>query len=260
VPCHGGRWLTQTHAARRRLASWRLDPPSNAIALRVLAIPVRWFDRMHVRRISRTQPLSGDISRTNQTRAGFDMRAFCRSLKGGSTTLSVTGRSRGGRGDDAALCSSIRFAAQIYSIPQVFLKKTTRLGAPLKSDPIQKLIIGKLGPAMSVRGQNAKLPGDSAHVCFSPKGRHLSFVSARNGLAAGASLGRRSLKLNLLPSPRQVARPARKVCAILHHVTRIAACTSQMRSTIFIDRASNTPMCKVWVHPTVTNVNQIGRP
>ena len=72
---------THGHRAKRHLTSWRLDPPSNAIALQVPAIRVRWFDRMRIRRISRNPPPSGDTSRTTRTRGHFEMRAFCRSLK-----------------------------------------------------------------------------------------------------------------------------------------------------------------------------------
>jgi hypothetical protein len=44
------------------------------------------------------------------------------------------------------------------------------------------------------------------------------------------------------------------------HNTKIAAAASQkMRSTIFIDQASDAPICKVWMQPMVTNVSQIGR-
>jgi hypothetical protein len=44
------------------------------------------------------------------------------------------------------------------------------------------------------------------------------------------------------------------------HNTKIAAGAPQMRSTIFIDQPSDAPMCKVWMQPMVTNVNQIKRP
>lgn len=67
--------------ATRRLAFWRLDQPSNAIALRVHAIAERWFDRWRSWPVSRTQPLSGDILAIAQTRRSFDMRTFCRSLR-----------------------------------------------------------------------------------------------------------------------------------------------------------------------------------
>ena len=67
--------------ATRRLAFGRLDPPSNAIALRVHAIAEPWFDRWRSWPVSRTQPLSGDILAIAQTRRSFDMRTFSRSLR-----------------------------------------------------------------------------------------------------------------------------------------------------------------------------------
>jgi hypothetical protein len=51
------------------------------------------------------------------------------------------------RGDDATYVLSRRAAAQICSIPQVFFKKHA-WGAPLKSDHIQKLIIGMDRPCL----------------------------------------------------------------------------------------------------------------
>src|ERR1700738_1846933 len=87
--------LIQVHPAKPHLTFWRLEPPSNATVLRVHAIPVRWLDRKRVRRISRTQPLSGDIVATSQTRRRFDMLAFCRSLKRREPkALSVAGKCR----------------------------------------------------------------------------------------------------------------------------------------------------------------------
>jgi hypothetical protein len=58
---------------------------------------------MRGRRISRTQLLSGDIFETSQAPGRFEMRELCRSpKKGGSTTLSVTGKCRERVGDDLA--------------------------------------------------------------------------------------------------------------------------------------------------------------
>src|ERR1700737_4252627 len=96
--------LIQVHPAKPRLTFWRLEPPSNAIVLRVLAIPVRWLDRKRVRRISRTQSLSGDIFAISQTRRRFEMLAFCRSLKRREhNALSVTGKCRVYCGDTSIL-------------------------------------------------------------------------------------------------------------------------------------------------------------
>jgi hypothetical protein len=38
------------------------------------------------------------------------------------------------------------------------------------------------------------------------------------------------------------------------HITKIAARTSRMRSTVCIDQVSDAPMRKVWVQPMATNV------
>jgi hypothetical protein len=109
---------THDRRAKRHLTSGQLDPPSNAIALQVPAIHVRWFDRMRVRRISRNSPPSGDTSRTTRTRGRFEMRAFCCSpKKGGSTTLSVAGKSRAHYGDRSIYNLAARNAVQYCSNP-----------------------------------------------------------------------------------------------------------------------------------------------
>src|ERR1700730_17436655 len=70
--------LIQVHPPKPHLTFWRLKPPSYAIVLRALAIPVRWLYRKRGRRISRRQPLSGDIFAISRTRRRFEMLAFCR--------------------------------------------------------------------------------------------------------------------------------------------------------------------------------------
>ena len=101
--------LIQSHPAKLHLTAWRLDLPSNAIASRVHTIAVRWLGRMLVRPVSRTQPLSNDIFETSRNPGCFETLAFCHSLNGESTKLSVTDKVPGTPRGDAAICN---FAAR----------------------------------------------------------------------------------------------------------------------------------------------------
>ena len=116
---------THGHRAKRHLTSWRLDPPSNAIALQVPAIRVRWFDRMRIRRISRNPPPSGDTSRTTRTLGHFEMRAVCRSLKKAGAQHSQS-PVKAGHGDGSIYNLAARNAVQYCSISTVRLAMVSR--------------------------------------------------------------------------------------------------------------------------------------
>jgi hypothetical protein len=109
------------------LTLWRLDPPSNATAPRVLAILVRWAGRLRARHGAHTQLLSGGISRTSRTRGCFDIRAFCHSLAKAGAQHSVTGKCRLRRGD-TPVCN---FAAGALPNIAQFQRFDDQSGRPL---------------------------------------------------------------------------------------------------------------------------------
>src|ERR1700736_5227517 len=68
--------LIQVHSAKLHPTSWRLDPPSNAIASRGHALAVRLVGRMRVQRIPRIEPLSDDIFEISRSRGRFETLAL----------------------------------------------------------------------------------------------------------------------------------------------------------------------------------------